>query len=94
MSNITPEQKAVLVELATRYSPPVRDLLMRGADDQVLVNSRAEAAMLDEFANNICSHVVRDHPNHAGSDEEVNANAELSVHLIANILHEHGYAID
>jgi len=93
MSNVTTEQKDVFLELAARYSAPVHALVARGRNAQILIQSRSEAATLDEFANNIVAMVLHDHQDYAGADEGIHANAELVVHIVADLLHEHGYAI-
>ena len=93
MSKVTLEQKRALAELSKRYSPPVYAIVARGADDEIRIQSREEAALIDEFANNICSLVLKDHPNYTGRDADINADAELVVHLVAGVLAEQGFEI-
>jgi hypothetical protein len=86
MSKVTPQQKHALVDLARRYAPEVHTVVSRGADDDVTIDTDAEAALLDDFADRVAALVLRDHPDHAGADEDVNADAELAVHMIADVV--------
>ena len=89
MSKFTPQQKHALLHLARAYAPAVHAVVSRGAADEVAVYSDGDAALLDEFAAKITTWVVRDYPDYAGKDENVNADAELAVHMIADVLAEY-----
>lgn len=93
MSKVTPQQKIAFVTLAGRYSPPVRAIVARGGADEISIANREEAAVLDEFADGICARVLKDFPDYEGRHADINADAELVVHLVADILSEHGFDI-
>jgi hypothetical protein len=86
MSRFTPQQKQALVALAKQYSPEVHRVITRGDVDEVTIESREEATLLEAFADSITTQVMRDYPDHAGRDEDIHADAELSVHMIADVL--------
>ena len=94
MSRVTQQQKDAFLALARRYSPPVHSLVLRGGADEIVVKSRHEAAVLDESASGICTRVRQDYPDYEGKDADVNADAELIVHLVADILADHGFEIE
>jgi hypothetical protein len=89
MSKFTPEQKQALVNLTQRYAPGLYPVVSRGPADDVTVLSDEEADLLDDFAARVTTLVVRDFPDHSGQDEDINADAELVVHMIADIITEH-----
>jgi hypothetical protein len=93
MSRFTAVQKAAFSALAKRYSPAVHAVVSRGDAESIEVRSREEAALLDEFADRICGMVQRDHPDYDGSDEDINADAELVVHMVSNVLADSGFAV-
>jgi hypothetical protein len=89
MSKFTPEQKQALLNLTRRYAPNLYPIVGRGPADDVTVLSDEEAVLLDDFASRVTTLVIRDFPDHEGKDEDINADAELVVHMIADILSEH-----
>lgn len=89
MSKVTPQQKQALIHLARRYAPAVCEIVERGAVDDISIFTDREAALLDEFAATITSGVVRDYPDYMARDENINADAELAVHMIADLLAEY-----
>ncbi|MET0387002.1 MAG: hypothetical protein ABW321_13635 [Polyangiales bacterium] len=89
MHEFTTAQKAALLRLTHRYAPEAHAVVSRGGEDDVTVHSDADAALLDDFAERVVDLVLRDFPDYAGKDENVHADAELVVHMIADILAEH-----
>lgn len=86
MSKFTPPQKQALVELARKYAPAVHLIVTRGGEEDVTIESDDEAALLENFADKVTTMVMRDFPDHAGKDEDIHADAELAVNMIADVL--------
>ena len=93
MSNFTEEQKKAFVSLAQRYDQPVFEIVNRGNNVEIYVVSEEEAKILDEFSSKICGLVVKDYPDHEGKDEDINADAEMVVHMISDILSESNFEV-
>ena len=91
MSNFTKEQKAAFLSLARKYDPQVFEMVNRGNEIEICVGSAEEANRLEIFSTEICSLVIKDFPDHDGVDEDINADAEMVVHMISDILSESGF---
>jgi len=91
MSRFTSQQKQAFLSLARRYSPAVYEVIKQGDPQEISVSSQDEAIVLDDFADKVCALVVRDHPDYAGRDEDINADAELVVKMVASVLAEYGF---
>jgi len=57
------------------------------------VFNKEEAILLNNFASTICEHVVKDHPDVEGVDENINADAEMAVYMVTDVLSEAGFDI-
>ncbi len=93
MSNFTEEQKNAFLYLSEKYDQPVFQIVNRGAVNEIYLETREEANIIDKFSDKICTLVVKDYPDHEGTDENINADAEMVVHMISNILAESGYDV-
>ena len=93
MSKFTPEQKKAFLLLSEQYDEKVYSIIKRGEPDEICVESKEEAVILENFSNKICALVVKDYPDHTGKDEDINADAELIVHMISDVIADSGFAI-
>jgi hypothetical protein len=89
MSKFTREQKAALLGLAERYGPEILAVAKRGGAEDVSVLNRDEALLFERFADGIVAKVFRDHSDVEGEHGDINADAELVVHMIADVLAEY-----
>lgn len=93
MSNFTEEQKSAFLFLAKKYDIEVYEIASRGDMAEIKVLSEEEALLLNKFASTICEVVVKDYPDIDGADENINADAEMVVFMVADILLEAGFDI-
>jgi len=93
MSNFTKEQKEAFVYLSEKYDQQVFKIVNRGADNEIYIESEEEAKIIDEFSNKICALVIKDYPDHERKDEDINADAEMIVHMVSDILSDSGYDV-
>ena len=93
MSNFTEEQKSAFLSLSKKYDQQVFQIINRGTATEIYVESKEEAQIIDEFSNKICALVVKDYPDYEGKDEDINADAEMIVHMISDVLSESGYDV-
>lgn len=93
MSNFTEEQKSAFLFLAKKYDIEVYEIASRGDMSEIKVLSEEEALLLNKFASTICEVVVNDCPYIDGADENINADAEMAVFMVADILLEAGFDI-
>lgn len=94
MSDFTIEQKSAFSVLAKKYNETVYGIVSREGQTEVCIQSNEEAKALDEFSNSICSLVIKDFPDIEGKDEDINADAEMVVFMIADILSESEYSFE
>ncbi|WP_288129439.1 hypothetical protein [Microbulbifer sp.] len=88
MSNFTKEQKLAFLSLAEAYDKKVYEIVSKGDSTEILVTSKDEAEALENFSSKVCGLVVKDHPDIDGVDEDINADAEMVVHMVSDILNE------
>ena len=93
MSNFTIEQKGAFLSLAEEYDPRVYEIVARGGSTEISISSEDEALLLDKFSATICERVIKDHPDIQGADEDINADAEMLVFMVTDILSEAGFDI-
>ncbi len=93
MSNFTKEQKIAFLSLAEEYDLKVYEIISRGGPTEIVVSTQDEASLLNTFASTICEVVVKDHPDIDGVDENINADAEMAVYMVTDILSEAGFDI-
>lgn len=93
MSNFTKEQKIAFLSLAEEYDLNVYEIISKGGPNEINVSNQDEAALLNAYASTICELVVKDHPDIDGVDENINADAEMVVYMVADILSEAGFDI-
>jgi hypothetical protein len=93
MSNFTKEQKAAFLSLAEMYDEAVYKIAHGCNSTEIFVHTREEANALDKFSSRICGLVYKDHPDIAGADEGINADAEMVVYMISDILEDSGFGI-
>lgn len=87
---LSPEQKRAFLNLAKRYDERVWRILSRGAADEVVIASDADAACLESFADGIVDKVVRDLPDAYGADADLHADAEMAAHRFADLVAAYG----
>ena len=93
MSNFTKEQKSAFLSLAEHYDRKAYEIASKGRPTEISVSSKEEALLLNQFASNLCERVIKDHPDFEGDDEDVNADAEMVVFMVSDILSESGFDI-
>ena len=93
MSNFTKEQKSAFLSLAEEYDLKVYEIISRGDPSEIAVSNKEEAMLLNNFASTICELVVKDHPDVEGVDENINADAEMAVYIVTDLLSEAGFDI-
>jgi hypothetical protein len=93
MSNFTKEQKSAFLSLAEEYDLKVYELISRGGSTEITVTTEEEAMLLNKFASTSCELVVKDHPDVEGVDENINADAEMAVYMVTDVLFESGFDI-
>lgn len=89
MSKFTIQQKAALLHLAGLYNPAAQEIVKRGGPEEVSIDSSEEGKILDDFADKVCVLVSRDYPDYLGRDEDINADAQMVVHMISKVLAEY-----
>lgn len=90
MSNFTKEQKLAFLSLAEVYDKKVYEIVSRGNSTEITVVSKDEAEVLESFSSKVCELVIKDYPDIDGADEDINADAEMVVHMVSDILTESG----
>ncbi len=90
---MTKEQKSAFLSLSEEYDLKVYEIVSKGSATEVMVSSEEEAILLNGFASKICELVIKDYPDIDGVDESINADAEMIVYMISNILSEAGFDI-
>jgi hypothetical protein len=93
MSNFTGQQKKAFLFLSEKYDPAVYAIVARGMETEISVSSRDEAVLLDKFSEKICGFVINDYPDIDGDDEDINADAEMVVFMISDVLSDAGYEV-
>ncbi|GAB2190049.1 hypothetical protein MAH1_16570 [Sessilibacter sp. MAH1] len=93
MSNFTKEQKSAFLSLAEEYDVKVYEIISKGGPTEIIVSNKEEAMLLNNFASTICQLVVKNHPDIEGVDEDINADAEMIVYLVTDVLTEAGFDI-
>ena len=93
MSNFTKEQKKAFLSLSEKYDLKVYEMASRGGPTEINISSEEEAMLLDQFSSKICELVIKDYPDIDGNDEDINADAEMLVHMVSDILSESGFHI-
>lgn len=93
MSNFTKEQKSAFLSLAEEYDVKVYEIISKGSPTEIIVSNKEEAMLLNNFASTICQLVVKNHPDIEGVDEDINADAEMIVYLVTDVLTEAGFDI-
>ena len=88
MSNVTKEQKQAFLHIAESYNTDVYDIIRRGSSDEIIISSQSDADKLEEFSGKVCDLVFKDYPDIEGKHEDINADAEMIVHIIADVLTE------
>ncbi|WP_444930450.1 hypothetical protein ACJJIF_01290 [Microbulbifer sp. SSSA002] len=88
MSNFTKEQKLTFLALAEAYDKKIYDIASQGDSCCIEITSKGEAESLAFFSSKICALVFKDYPDITGKDEDINADAEMVVHMISDILSE------
>ncbi|GAB2198997.1 hypothetical protein [Sessilibacter sp. MAH4] len=93
MSNLTKEQKSAFLSLAEAYDVKVYEIISRDGPTELTVSTKEEAMLLNNFASTICQLVVKNHPDIEGVDEDINADAEMIVYIVTDVLTEAGFDI-
>jgi hypothetical protein len=93
MNNFTAEQKKAFLSLSKKYDLKVYEIAARGGPTEISILSEEEAMLLDKFSSKICELVIKDYPDIEGDDEDINADAEMLVHMISDILSESDFEI-
>ncbi len=93
MSNFTKEQKAAFLALSKVYDNKVYEVVLRGNDTEINILSEDEGQLLEDFSRRIYDLVIKDFPNIEGEHEDINADAEMLVHMISDILSESNFTI-
>ena len=86
MSDLTNEQRAMLIALANKYDERLAGVLLHLGSQDIVINSDQEAAIWESFSEKITDLVSRDHPGDAGRDADMNADAELAVFLVSRLM--------
>ncbi len=93
MSNFTKEQKSAFLSLAEEYDVKVYEIISKGSPTEIIVSNKEEAMLLNNFASTICQLVIKNHPDLEGVDEDINADAEMIVYIVTDVITEAGFDI-
>ena len=88
MNTFTEEQKKALLVLSEKYDSKVYEIVSRGRSTEISIFSKAEAVLLEQFSSRVCGLVIKDNPDITGRDIDINADAEMIVHLVSDVLYE------
>ena len=86
MSSVTSTQKKILIDFAAKYEPRLPPILNKGNDQEVIIETIAEAKALDDFSSRIVRLVGEDYPDEEGKDYDINQDAILTVSVIARLI--------
>jgi hypothetical protein len=67
----------------------VKEILLRGNDEEIIIMNQKEVEEMKIFAENIVNWVFTDYPDYMGKDEDINADAEKAVFIISNVLSDY-----
>ncbi len=82
VGNLTKEQKAVLVDLATRFWPEASSIMIRNDDETVMPINDPECARLKSMQEGIVAKTGLEYPD----DEDLHEDAVLAVSLLDRII--------